>query len=175
MSSINERAQKIKCVICDLDGVLTDGLLYLDNYENELKTFHIHDGVGLKLLMAAAIDVAVITGSHNAVVDRRMGQLGIKHYFKNQLNKSTAFEQIKSLLLLKNDDIAYIGDDIPDLSIIKQVGLGVAVANATPLVKETAHWITSKTGGYGAVRELCDFILRAQNKMDHAIKRYLEE
>lgn len=173
MKEIIEKAKKIQCVICDVDGVLTDGLLYIDNYGNELKAFHIHDGVGLKLLMAAGIEVAIITTSRNAVIDHRMQQLGIHHYFMGQLDKQAAYQQLKSRLNLNDDAFAYIGDDLPDLPIIRQVGLGVAVANAVTPVKEFANWHTQLPGGRGAVRELCDLILNAQNKQDDALNRYL--
>lgn len=174
MNQLVERAKKVKCLICDMDGVLTNGLLYIDNHFNELKTFHIHDGVGLKLLMAAGIEIAVITGSNNPVVDHRMQQLGIKHYYKNQLNKQEMYQQLKSKLNLVDEEFAYIGDDLPDIPIMQQVGLGVAVANAVRQVKEIAVWETELPGGHGAVRELCDLILNAQNKMDLAITGYLK-
>src|SRR5690242_17164822 len=106
MKALLEKAKNIKCLICDVDGVLTDGLLHLDNYGNELKTFHVQDGMGLKLLMAADIIVAVITTSQNAVIDYRMKQLGIQHYFKGQLNKIEAFTQLKLRLNLQNAEIA---------------------------------------------------------------------
>lgn len=157
-----------------MDGVLTDGLLYIDNHFNELKTFHIHDGVGLKLLMAAGIEVAVITGSFNAVVDHRMQQLGIKHYYKNQLNKENTYQELKKTLNLMDEEFAYIGDDLPDAPIMQQVGLGVAVANAVRHIKEIAAWQTELPGGRGAVRELCDLILNAQGKMNLAITGYLK-
>jgi 3-deoxy-D-manno-octulosonate 8-phosphate phosphatase (KDO 8-P phosphatase) len=174
MNNVLEKAKKIKCLICDLDGVLTDGLLYIDNHFNELKTFHIHDGVGLKLLMTAGIEVAVITGSRNAVVDHRMQQLGIKHYYKDQLDKQETFKQLKHTLNLEDEQFAYIGDDLPDAPIIQQVGLGVAVANAVRQIKEIADWQTELPGGRGAVRELCDLILHAQNKMDLARTGYIK-
>ncbi len=174
MNKILELAKKVRCLICDLDGVLTDGLLYIDNHFNELKTFHIHDGVGLKLLMAAGIEVAVITGSHNTVVDHRMQQLGITHYYKAQLDKQTMYRQLKETLNLEDEEFAYIGDDLPDIPIIQQVGLGVAVANAVRQVKDIAAWQTELPGGRGSVRELCDLILNAQNKMDIAIAGYLK-
>jgi 3-deoxy-D-manno-octulosonate 8-phosphate phosphatase (KDO 8-P phosphatase) len=175
MNQLLALAKNIKCLICDMDGVLTDGLLYIDNQHNELKTFHIHDGVGIKLLMSAGIEVAVITGSNNAVVDHRMNQLGIKHYYKNQLNKEETYKQLKDTLNLKNEEFAYIGDDLPDAPIMQQVGLSVAVANAVDPIKKIALWQTERTGGHGAVRELCDLILKAQNKMDLAIKGYLNQ
>ena len=175
MKEIIEKAKKIQCVICDVDGVLTDGLLYIDNYGNEQKTFHIHDGVGLKLLMAAGIEVSIITTSRNAVIDHRMQQLGIRHYFMGQLDKRAAYQQLKSQLQLNDEAFAYIGDDLPDLPIILQVGLGVAVANAVAQLKELACWQTQLPGGRGAVRELCDLILNAQNKQDEALSNYLAQ
>lgn len=173
MNNLLEKAKKIRCVICDVDGVLTDGLLYLDNQGNELKAFHIQDGMGLKLLMAAGIQVAIITTSRNAVIDHRMQQLGIQHYFKGQVDKRSAYQQLKAQLRLNDEDFAYIGDDLPDLAIIRQVGLGIAVANAVSQVKEFATFHTQSHGGRGAVREVCDFILRAQNKEDDALNEYL--
>jgi 3-deoxy-D-manno-octulosonate 8-phosphate phosphatase (KDO 8-P phosphatase) len=173
MNELIEKAKKIKCLICDVDGVLTDGLLYLDNYGNELKAFHVQDGMGLKLLMAADIEVAIITTSVNAVIDDRMKQLGIHLYFKGQVDKNKAFNQLKSQLGLKNEEFAYIGDDLPDLAIIQQVGLGVAVANAVLQVKEFSYWQTAQHGGRGAVREVCELILTAQQKQDLALSRYL--
>lgn len=174
MNLLLEKAKKIKCLICDMDGVLTDGLLYIDNHFNELKTFHIQDGVGLKLLMAAGIEVAVITGSSNAVVDHRMQQLDIKHYYKAQLDKRETYKELKKTLNLNDEQIAYVGDDLPDLPIMQQVGLSVAVANAVRQIKEIALWQTELPGGRGGVREVCDLILNAQNKMDLAIASYLK-
>ena len=173
MNNLLEKAKKIQCVICDVDGVLTDGLLYIDNYGNEQKAFNVQDGMGLKLLMAAGIDVAVITTSTNAVIDHRMQQLGIRYYFKGQVDKRSAYQQLKTQLKLNDEAFAYIGDDLPDLAIIQQVGFGVAVANAVNQVKEFAVWHTQSHGGRGAVRELCDFILHAQNKQDEALDKYL--
>ncbi len=173
MTELITKAKKIRCLICDVDGVLTDGLIYLDNHGNELKAFHIQDGMGLKLLMAAGIDVAIITTSRNAVIDHRMQQLGIQHYFKGQVDKRSAYQQLKSTLGLPDDAFAYIGDDLPDIPIIRQVGLGIAVQNAVNQVKEFATWHTQAHGGRGAVREVCDFILTAQNKQEAALNGYL--
>jgi 3-deoxy-D-manno-octulosonate 8-phosphate phosphatase (KDO 8-P phosphatase) len=173
MNNLIEKARNIKCLICDIDGVLTDGLIYLDNHGNELKAFNIQDGMGLKLVMAAGIEVAVITTSRNQVVEHRMKQLGITHYFTGQVDKRSAFIELKARLNFTNEQFAYIGDDLPDLAIIQQVGLGVAVANAVPQVKEFAHWTTEKHGGRGGVRELCDLLLTAQQKSTEALERYL--
>jgi 3-deoxy-D-manno-octulosonate 8-phosphate phosphatase (KDO 8-P phosphatase) len=172
-TNLLERAKKIKCLICDVDGVLTNGLLYLDNYGNELKAFHVQDGMGLKLLMAANIEVAVITTSRNPVIDFRMEQLGIQHYFKNQVDKRNAYLKLKERLGFNDEHFAYIGDDLPDLAIIQQVGLGIAVTNAVQDIKEFAVWQTENKGGEGAVREVCDLILNAQQKQEEALARYL--
>jgi len=168
-----DKAKNVQCLICDVDGVLTSGLLYLDNFGNELKAFHVHDGMGLKLLMAAGITVAVITTSKNAVIEFRMRQLGISHYYTGQVDKQAAFQDLKQTLNLDNESFAFIADDLPDIAILKQVGFSVAVANARPEVKEIVHWQTASQGGAGAVRELCDAILLAQNKLDLALARYL--
>ncbi|KTD60799.1 3-deoxy-manno-octulosonate-8-phosphatase KdsC [Legionella shakespearei] len=175
MNELLEKAKRVKCLVCDVDGVLSDGLLHIDNHGNELKSFHVQDGMGLKLLMAADIEVAVITTARNAVVDHRMQQLGVVHYFKGQVDKRDAYQQLKKTLNLQDDQFAYIGDDLPDLPLIQQVGLGVAVRNAVPQVKEFADWQTEKTGGRGAVRELCDLILNAQNKAEAALEGYLKQ
>jgi 3-deoxy-D-manno-octulosonate 8-phosphate phosphatase (KDO 8-P phosphatase) len=173
MNSLLEKAKKIKCVICDVDGVLTDGLIFIDNAGNELKAFNIQDGLGLKLLMSAGIQVAVITGSQNAVIDHRMQQLGIVHYFKGQINKQAAFNELKLKLNLPNEAFAYIGDDLPDLPIMKQVGFSAAVYNAVPQVKEIATWTTEHHGGRGGVRDVCDLILTAQGNFDDALQVFL--
>ncbi|MCC5792500.1 MAG: 3-deoxy-manno-octulosonate-8-phosphatase KdsC [Legionellaceae bacterium] len=173
MQQILQKAKDIKCLISDIDGVLTNGLLYMDNQGNELKAFHVQDGMGLKLLMAADIEVAVITTSQNNVISQRMQQLGIRHYFTGQVDKRAAYAELKTRLQLSDDAFCYIGDDLPDLPIIQQVGLGIAVANAVPQVREFADWTTTFSGGNGAVRECCDLILTAQNKFADALSRYL--
>ena len=171
--SIIEKTKKIQCLICDVDGVLTNGFLYFDTNGHETKAFHVHDGMGLKFLMSAGIKIAVITTSDNAIIDDRMKQLGIKHVYKGQVNKQKAFDALKTKLNLPNEAFAYIGDDLPDLPLIQQVGLGVAVGNALPQVKQAADLTTTKPGGFGGVRELCDFILTTQDKFNLALDTYL--
>ena len=175
MNELIEKAKAVKCLICDVDGVLTDGLLHIDNNGNEFKSFNVQDGMGLKLLMAAGIEVAVITTSRHEVIQHRMQQLGITHYYTGQVDKNAAYNQLKSTLGLRDNQFAYVGDDLPDLPLIRKVGLGVAVANALRQVKEFAYWQTELTGGRGAVREVCDLILNAQNKADIALEKYLNE
>lgn len=166
------RAQSIQCLICDLDGVLTDAKVYIDNNGNEFKSFHLQDGMGLKLLMAAGIEVAVITTSRSGLIDARMKQLNIQHYFKGQVEKVTAYEALKEKLNLPDHAFAYVGDDLPDLPLLQRVGFGITVANAVPEVKKVALWQTQQCGGNGAVREVCDFILHSQDKFNLALDRY---
>lgn len=173
MNELLEKAKKIKCLISDVDGVLTDGSLYYDTNGNELKAFNVQDGMGLKLLMLANIHVAVITTSKNAIIDDRMKLLGIKHYFTGQVDKRASFNQLKAALGLKNEEFAYVGDDLPDLAIMQHVGLSVAVSNAVPQVREFAHWQVDLHGGRGAVRAVCDLILNSQQKLDAALAAYL--
>ncbi len=173
MEQLLDKIRNIKCLICDVDGVLTDGLNYIDNHGNELKSFNVQDGVGLKLLMAAQIEVAVITGSWNAIIDHRMNQLGIRHYFKGQINKQQAYDTLKSTLQLTDEAFAYIGDDVVDLPIMQQVGFSIAVANAVNHIKTHADWTTVLAGGRGGLREACDFILATQNKTEEAIQGYI--
>ncbi|MDF1677963.1 MAG: HAD hydrolase family protein [Legionellaceae bacterium] len=168
-----EKINAIQCVICDIDGVLTNGFLYLDTNGNESRAFHVHDGMGLKLLLCAGIEVAIITTTNNNIIDKRMQQIGIQHFFKGQVSKQTAYDTLKKRLQLPDSAFAYIGDDLPDLPIIQQVGFGVAVGNALAPVKKAADWQTQKPGGGGGVRELCDLILNTQNKMDIALDNYL--
>lgn len=167
------KAEKIKCLICDVDGVMTDASIVIDNHGNEQRSFSVYDGFGLKLLMFAGIEVAVITTSSCEVIDHRMKQLGIKHYFKRQFNKQKAFLELQKILQLDLDEFAYIGDDLPDIPIMQQVGLSFAVANAAVDVKKCATINTHAFGGKGAIREVCDLLLNAQNKTNIALEKYL--
>ncbi|MDX2346390.1 MAG: HAD-IIIA family hydrolase [Legionella sp.] len=172
-ANLIQKIKSIQCLICDVDGVLTNGFLYLDTQGNESKAFHVHDGMGLKFLMGAGIEIAIITTTSNQIIDNRMAQLGVQHFFKGQVNKQTAYDTLKARLNLPDTAFAYIGDDLPDLPLIKQVGFGVAVGDAVDAVKEAADWQTQKPGGHGGVRELCDLILKTQNKTDVALDAYL--
>lgn len=173
MSTQPTSLKNIRCLICDVDGVLSNGLLYLTNRGDEIKTFHVHDGVGLKLLMNADIHVAIITTSCNKIIDKRMEQLNIEHYFSGVLDKRKAYQTLKDRLQLADEQFAYIGDDLPDLPVLKQVGFKVAVANARPEVLAIADFVTKNTGGHGAVREVCDRLLKENEVLMQALERYL--
>lgn len=174
MSNILEKAKHIKLLICDVDGVLTNGCLYISNTNDIFMRFHVHDGVGLKLLMHSGVEVAVISGSDSPIINDRMKQLEIKYYYKKKIDKMQAYQQIKRQLSLKDEQIAFIGDDLPDLPIIKQVGFGIVVPNAPEEMKSDALWCTKKSGGYGAVREVCDLIMQAQNTKQSALESFLK-
>lgn len=159
-----QQLSQVKLLICDVDGVFSDGRIYLGNNGEELKAFHTRDGFGVKALLQAGIEVAVITGRNSHIVENRFNSLGVPHIYQGQENKRLAFDALLGKLGLNPENVAYIGDDIPDLALIEHVGLGVAVADAHPLVTQAARYTTRLPGGYGAVRELCDLILQSQGK-----------
>ena len=170
-----EKAKRIQCLICDIDGVLTDGYLYIAADTSESRAFHVHDGMGLKLLMLSGIQVAVITTSRVPVIDHRMKQLGIKHYYRGQVSKMAAFEDLKTKLQLPDEAFAYIGDDVPDLDVMEKIGLSIAVSNAVPDVIARVNWVTQKAGGHGAVREVADALLTLNNTASFALQEYLKQ
>ncbi len=169
----NKLAKNIKLAIFDADGVLTDGGLYFADDGTEFRRFNSLDGLGIKLLKNNGIEPAVITARTSLAVKNRIKELGIKYLYQAQNDKLVVFNNLIKKLHLKKQQCAFVGDDITDLPIMTQVGLPIAVANAHDLVKENAYMTTKKTGGNGAVREVCDFILKAQGKFDSAIESYL--
>ncbi|MBS1113736.1 MAG: 3-deoxy-D-manno-octulosonate 8-phosphate phosphatase [Nitrospirae bacterium] len=155
-------AKKIKLLILDVDGVLTDGSIILDNHGNELKFFHVRDGHGIKMLMLSGVHVALITGRQSQVVEKRADELGIRDVFQKCYDKKIAYDELIRKYSLDDSEIAYVGDDIVDIPILKKVGFPVVVADAHEEVKAFAHMITTKEGGRGAVREICDLLLQAK-------------
>jgi 3-deoxy-D-manno-octulosonate 8-phosphate phosphatase (KDO 8-P phosphatase) len=146
----------------DVDGVLTDGGIILDNEGNEYKSFHVRDGHGIKMLIRAGIHVAIITGRHSTVVDRRAHELGITEVFQKCRDKRIAYKKLIEQYALEDKEVAYVGDDIVDAPIMAMAGLPVAVADATEDTKGYALFVTKSRGGRGAVREVTDFILKAK-------------
>ncbi|MBY5993098.1 3-deoxy-manno-octulosonate-8-phosphatase KdsC [Ferrimonas balearica] len=166
--AVIDRASKVKLLICDVDGVFSDGRIYLGNDGEELKAFHTRDGFGIKAIQHAGIQVAVITGRSSAIVNRRMTALGVAHIHQGCEDKIAAYEHLRQTLELLPEQCAYIGDDLVDLAVMKQVGLAVAVEDAHPALLPHAHYRTRIRGGFGAVRELCDLLLQSQGKLDQA-------
>ncbi|MCQ8879507.1 3-deoxy-manno-octulosonate-8-phosphatase KdsC [Pseudoalteromonas shioyasakiensis] len=158
------RAKKIKLLICDIDGVFSDGRIYLGNQGEELKAFNTKDGFGIKALISCGFDVAVITGRHSQIVQQRMTSLTVQHIYQGQENKLQAYQELKDKLSFTDEQIAYIGDDGPDLPVMEQVGFAVAVNDAHPLIKRVAHYTTMLPGGFGAVRELTDLLMLENGK-----------
>ncbi|MBV2130177.1 3-deoxy-manno-octulosonate-8-phosphatase KdsC [Arsukibacterium indicum] len=158
------RSRNIKLLICDVDGVFSDGRIYLGNAGEELKAFHTRDGYGIKALRHAGVEVAVITGRTSTIVEQRMRSLTIPYIYQGQENKQAAFAQLQQKLALSAAQIAYIGDDLSDWQVMQHCGLAVAVKDAHPYLCRQAHYITSLSGGFGAVRELTDLLLISQQK-----------
>lgn len=161
-----EQMQNIRMLICDVDGVFSDGRIYLGNQGEELKAFHTRDGFGIKAIIRHNIDVAVITGRHSQIVESRMRQLTVPYIYQGQDDKLTAFEDLLLHSQITPEQCAYIGDDVVDLSVMNQVGLAISVSDAHPLVKRQSDYITTSSGGFGAVREVCDLLLQSRGLLD---------
>jgi len=162
--TLKERASNIRMLVLDVDGVLTDGKLYFDHAGNEMKAFNTRDGLGMKALQQCGIEIAVITGRKSGAVAQRMSQLDIKHVYQGRDDKLNAFLHLLDITGLDARQVCFAGDDWIDIPVLMRAGLAVSVADAEERVKEHAHWITKRNGGEGAVREICNLILAAQDK-----------
>jgi 3-deoxy-D-manno-octulosonate 8-phosphate phosphatase (KDO 8-P phosphatase) len=166
------RAARVRLVCFDIDGVLTDGGLIYGPQGEALKAFHVHDGLGLKLVMQAGIEVAIVTARDSAIVAARMRDLGVDRVHQGERDKLARVRAIAQSLSLDLDQVAYVGDDLPDLSAMKAVGLAIAVANARAPIAAIAHWRTTAHGGRGAARDVCELLLHAQGKLEAAIAAF---
>ena len=169
-----ECAKLVKLLILDVDGVLTDGGIYFDDNGSEFKRFNALDGHGIKMLRNFGVEIAIISARNTECVSHRIKNLGLEHYYPGQSNKSKAYKQLLLKLNMDSKHVAYVGDDVIDLPVMSKVALPIAVANAHEFVKEHAIAITNKSGGHGAIREVCDAILQAQDGYDGLMKEYLE-
>ncbi|MEW5560770.1 3-deoxy-manno-octulosonate-8-phosphatase KdsC [Enterobacter asburiae] len=167
-SRVMEKAEKIRLLILDVDGVLSDGLIYMGNNGEELKAFNVRDGYGIRCALTSGIEVAIITGRKAKLVEDRCKTLGITHLWQGQSDKLIAYRELLDTLSLRPDEVAYVGDDLIDWPVMADVGLSVAVADAHPLLPPRADYVTRIAGGRGAVREVCDLLLLAQGKLDEA-------
>jgi len=174
MKDILERAKAIKLVIFDVDGVLTDGSLFLGDDGLEYKAFNSRDGHGMKMLQASGVAVGIITGRTSKVVEHRMANLGIQHVYQGKEEKLPAFEELINELGLKPEQVGYMGDDVVDLPIMLRVGLAVATKDAHSLVSKHAIGQAPHDGGQGAARDLCELIMEAQGTLDDEMQRYLK-
>ena len=172
----NKRAAKIKLILMDVDGVLTDGkLFYFPDSEGkmvEFKGFNSHDGLGLHLCSFVGIQTGVISGRNSPSVEERARMLKMKYVYQGHLHKVQSWEEILADAKLEPSEVAYIGDDFPDIPLLKRAGLAVAVANARPEVKAVAHFVTENAGGEGAVRDAVELVLRASGRWEQAVSTY---
>lgn len=160
-ADIRQRATRVRLACFDVDGTLTDGRLFFDSEGVELKAFHVHDGQGLVLLRKVGIAVAFVTARASAIAEQRAAELGLEAH-TGVKDKLACVQQIATRLGIGMDQIAFMGDDLPDLRVMSQVGLAVAPSNAHAWVRERVHWRTSARAGHGAAREFCDLVLAAQ-------------
>lgn len=157
-----DRLAHIKLLVCDVDGVFSDGRIYLGNDGEELKAFHTRDGYGVKALVSHGVTVAVITGRRSTIVENRMKALNVAHIIQGEENKADALASLMTSLSLNQEQVAAVGDDMPDTGMFNHAAIKIAVADAHPHVAKQANWITTLPGGFGAVREISDTILQAK-------------
>jgi 3-deoxy-D-manno-octulosonate 8-phosphate phosphatase (KDO 8-P phosphatase) len=173
--ALKKRAAKIKVMLMDVDGTITDGSVTLlsqpDGSALEIKTFDAHDGQGLTLGRTAGLRMGVITGRESAALRRRMNELNVEFVYEKQAQKIPAYEEILKKAGVQEEEVAYLGDDLPDLTVMRRVGLAVAVGNAAPEVKHAAHYTTLRNGGKGAARELVELILKSKGLWDQMIDK----
>ena len=161
-SQLQDKARSLNLLILDVDGVLTDGRLWLMDDGSELKSFHVRDGLGLRLLMDAGVEVAAVSGRKSNAVRERLAELNFSVILEGWQDKGAGLAHILTTTRHEAQYSAYMGDDLPDIPALKKVGMACAVADAAPEVRACADWISQTPGGYGAVRELCDLILHAR-------------
>jgi 3-deoxy-D-manno-octulosonate 8-phosphate phosphatase (KDO 8-P phosphatase) len=167
-----EKVRDVKLLILDVDGVLTDGKIVYTDRGEEAKAFDVKDGHGLKLLMRAGIPVALITGRSSPAVEHRARDLGITRVYQKAINKIEAYEELRRAENLRDEEICVVGDDLPDLPILRICGFSVAVADSAEEVKREVDYVTNKEAGKGAVREVCDIILKARGLWGAVTDRY---
>lgn len=165
--------RSIRLLICDVDGVLTDGILSYTSDGEEIKHFNVKDGLGIRLLMHYEVEVAIITARNSGPLHRRVQDLGITHFYPGQDNKIIALEELLSQLNLQAEEVAYIGDDMLDLPVMRKVGLAITVADGHSSVKDEAQVTTSSAGGKGAVREVADALINAREPLTDAYNKFL--
>jgi 3-deoxy-D-manno-octulosonate 8-phosphate phosphatase (KDO 8-P phosphatase) len=173
-AEIEKRAARVKLLLMDCDGVLTDGRITLIGEGDEQKSFHTRDGHGLVLLHRAGLSSGIISGNTSSAVERRARDLGITYVRQGTWNKIVDFEEVLIEAGVEEGETAYIGDDVTDIPLMQRVGLAVAVSEATPETSAVAHYVTRLPGGFGAVREVTDLILKAQGRWAELMRKYIK-
>ena len=171
-SAFPEKLKEIQLLLLDVDGVLTDGSIIYSEEASEIKVFNVKDGFGLKLVMSAGIKVGLVTGRTSKALHRRCSDLGIRYIYDGVQQKAQLLDKIAAETGVGADNAAFIGDDLPDLPLMRRIGLSIAVADAHELVRHYSDWVTSAPGGRGAVREVCDALLKACGKWDELMSQY---
>ena len=169
-NALKMKAANIELVVFDVDGVFTDGRIWIDDSGKESKSFHVRDGHGVKLLLHYGVHVAVLSGRKSHAVEVRMRELGVSDILQGHIDKRTAFNQLIQNKNLSNEQVAFVGDDIVDVQAMQLAALSIAVADAHTWVKQQADIVTQTAGGHGAVREVCELILDAKGLLDKALK-----
>ncbi len=173
-AEIDARAAKIKLIIFDVDGVLTDGSLYLNDEGQEIKAFFSLDGHGIKMLKKSGVDIAIITGRNSQLMRHRVNNLNIEHLYQGAEDKLEAFVELTTRLGYQPEHLAAMGDDVVDLPMMRRSGLSISVPGAPQSVKDYAHYVTRLPGGRGAVREVCERIMRAQGTLEAQLAPYMK-
>jgi 3-deoxy-D-manno-octulosonate 8-phosphate phosphatase (KDO 8-P phosphatase) len=172
-SEVTDRAARVKLLLMDCDGVLTDGRIWILENGEDQKAFHTRDGLGIDLLHRAGLKSGIISGRTSSALERRAQSLAVSYLWQGRDDKREAFARTLDQAQITSEEIAYVGDDLTDLPLMVQSGFAVAVADAVAEVKARAHYVTTATGGNGAVREVVELILKAQGRWDDLIKSYL--
>lgn len=172
-AEVQQRAARIKLLLMDCDGVLTDGRIWIFESGEEQKGFHTRDGLGIDLLHRAGLKSGIISGRVSSAVERRAQGLGMSFIVQGRENKLSAFNETLTQAQLTDAEVAYLGDDLNDIPLMRKSGLALAVADAAPETREHAHYVTNAPGGYGAIREVVELILKAQGRWDDVVKQYL--
>lgn len=173
MQHVIDKAKPIRLLILDVDGVLTSGLIYYGSHGMELKGFHVHDGFGIKLLQETGIHVAIISGKKSDAVAERVKDFKIQHSYLGYDDKLPPYEELKQKLQLNDNQIAYMGDDLLDLPLLRRAGIAITVPQAPEIIRQHVDFITTRKAGKGAVREACELILEAQGKFLSLQQSYL--
>jgi 3-deoxy-D-manno-octulosonate 8-phosphate phosphatase (KDO 8-P phosphatase) len=172
--ALAQRLQAVKAVMLDVDGVLTDGGIYYDPTGREIKRFHVADGLGMELLRHAGIRVVILSGRVAEAITRRAAELRVTDCYQGVRDKKAQIEKLRQQWQLKAEELLYVGDDLNDLPAFEAVGVRVAVANADDMLRSQAHYVTQATGGNGAVREVCEWLLKARGEWEKAVEAYLQ-
>ncbi len=173
MLAIVDQIKPIRLLVLDVDGVLTNGLIFCSDNDGYIRAFHVHDGLGIKLLQKTGVQVAVISAKYSEAVAKRLAEIGVLHVYLGREEKLPAYLDLKEKLQYEDHEIAYMGDDLPDLPLLRRVGLAITVPQAPIIVKNYAHYISRKKGGKGAVREVCELIMETQAHLQFVLESYL--